>query len=496
MTIPPKYLFPMNVFFIASEASPLAKTGGLADVIGALPQALHAYKHKLTVIMPYYRQIIDATDVNITPIKKSISIWADGINRNCPIHQLHLAGVTFLLVEQDDLYNRKGLYGTTDSEYEDNFLRFVLFNRVALELAAQSSENVDILHCHDWQTGLIPLLLRSQYGHFPKLGQTKTVFTIHNLAYQGIFPAEWMRRMGIPTQHFHHDGFEFYGQINCMKAGIMMADAITTVSETYAKEILTPEYGCHLDGFLIRHQSKLSGIVNGIDINVWDPANDPLIPHTFSTKNIAGKKKCKLALQAFCGFPLSESTPLLTLISRLAEQKGIGLLLPNIEAWMNRGMQLVILGSGDPDIEKSLKKFATKYPDNLFFMSDFNEPLAHKIYAGGDIFLMPSLFEPCGLGQLIAMRYGNVPVVRSTGGLCDTVTDYNVSKKQATGVHFSNATAKALNDAVNETITLFQKPAVWSRIRNNALRRDSSWDRSSLLYARLYTDLIKPKNLG
>ncbi|MDX8398935.1 MAG: glycosyltransferase [Gallionellaceae bacterium] len=274
-----------------------------------------------------------------------------------------------------------------------------------------------------------------------------------------------------------------------MKAGIIMSDAITTVSETYAKEILSPEYGCGLNGYLSQFKNKLNGIVNGIDTNYWNPKEDSHIPATFYSGKIAGKAACKQALQIACGLSPSTKKPLLTLISRLAEQKGIDLILANIERWMQCGYQLAVLGSGDPEMEQAFASFAQTYPRQMYFSNDFNEPLAHKIYAGGDMFLMPSLFEPCGLGQLIAMRYGNIPIVRSTGGLCDTVIDYMASKAQATGLHFSDLTPQSLANAVDQATRLYQQPRIWARIRNKAMNRDSSWDNSAKLYAKLYSEL-------
>ncbi len=477
----------LNIVFMASEAAPLAKTGGLADVAGALPQALQHLKHHVTVMMPYYRKIIDKTGIHIEPTGESIEMWADGTQRYCPLHRAHVDGLTFILIEQDDLYNRDGIYGPSGGAYEDNLLRYVLFNRVALEVAARLPQ-VDIIHCHDWQTGMIPLLLKTQYQHYKNIAQAKTIFTIHNLAYQGIFPAAWISRLGIPTHHFHPESYEFHGQINCMKAGIHAADAITTVSPTYAKEILTSEYGCELEGFLQHHMDKLTGIVNGIDMTQWNPEHDKHLTAAYGTGNIAGKKKCKKALQISCGLDVSPKIPLLTLISRLAEQKGIDLLLHNIKTWLKRGYQLVILGSGDTHHECELTKLAKQYSKQMYFYCGFNEPLARQIYAGGDIFLMPSRFEPCGLGQLMAMRYGNVPVVRATGGLCDTVTAYG--KHHATGFHFIEATPQAFDVALEKAIAIYQKPRVWSRIRNNGLKRDSSWDASAATYENLYQQLL------
>ncbi|MES0372516.1 MAG: glycogen synthase GlgA [Mariprofundaceae bacterium] len=480
----------LNIVFIASEAAPLAKTGGLADVAGSLPHALKKLKHQVTVILPFYRKHLAKAGIKTRPMKTEIEMWADGVQHHCPLHKAKVDGLDFILVEQDELFARDELYGPPGGAYEDNLLRYVLFDRVALEAAAKLRKKVDIIHCHDWQTGMIPLLLKTQYQHYAKIAQAKTVYTIHNLAYQGNFPADWIHKLGIPSHHFHPGGFEFHDQINCMKAAIESSDSITTVSPSYAEEILTPEYGCELEGFLHDHATKLSGIVNGLNIDEWNPLTDSTIEANYGPGKIAGKKKCKQTLQKHCGFKVSAEIPLLTLISRLAEQKGIDLMIANIETWMKRGYQLAILGSGDPANEQILKKLAKKYPKQLYFFRGFNESLAREIYAGGDMFLMPSRFEPCGLGQLMAMRYGTVPVVRATGGLRDTVTDYNASKSKATGVHFSEATPEAFDVALEQAIALFKTPRTWSRIRSNALKRDSSWDASAQTYEQLYESLL------
>lgn len=446
--------------------------------------------HQVTVIMPFYRRHLAANNIQTKPLSTSIVMWADGIARHCPLHEATVDGLKFVLIEQDDLYDREGLYGPSGGAYEDNLLRYTLFDRVALEVIAEMAQAVDIIHCHDWQTGMIPLLKKTQYLHHPNLTNAKTVFTIHNLAYQGVFPLEWIHRLGLPSQYFHMDGYEFHNQVNCMKAGIESAHAITTVSPTYAQEIMTPEYGCQLEGFLLNHADRLSGIVNGLDIEDWNPLTDKAIASNFGAGKIAGKKACKLALQKQTGLTVDAKVPLLTLISRLAEQKGIDLMIANIESWLSRGYQLAILGSGDAHNEWTLSELADKHPTQMYFFKGFNEDLARQIYAAGDMFLMPSRFEPCGLGQLMAMRYGNVPVVRATGGLKDTVTDYNQDQKLGTGFHFEDATAEAFDVAVEQAIAAFNAPNQWSRIRTRALKRDSSWQASAEAYTALYQDLL------
>jgi len=479
----------LNIVLVASEAAPLAKTGGLADVTGSLPHALMRPGHKVTVMMPYYRQQADVSGVDIHPLGQTISILIDGRQRHAPLHEAMVDGLRFILVEQDDLYDRPALYGPPGGAYPDNLLRYIFFIRVALEAACLLERPVDIFHCHDWQTGFLPLLLHEQYQHQPRIAHARCVFTIHNMAYQGIFPSRWLHRLGLPAAFFHPGGFEFYGRINCMKAGILAADHITTVSQTYAREILTPEYGCRLDRFLAEHAHKLSGIINGLDAGHWNPATDTTIADNYWAGKVQGKHHCKLALQEELGFVQDTGIPLLTLISRLAEQKGVDLLIDGIPYWLQAGSQIAVLGSGEPAYEAVLRRLAKAAPGQMHFYSGFNEPLARHIYAGGDIFLMPSRFEPCGLGQLMAMRYGNIPVVRATGGLKDTVLDYTNSKSVATGFTFEQARPAAFRAAVNQAVETWRKPLVWRRIMGHAMRRDSSWDASAGLYGRLYASL-------
>ncbi len=478
----------MNIVFVASEAAPLAKTGGLADVVGSLPRALKRLGHEVTVVVPYYRKQVCASGVKIKLLEQSIPVRIDGVDRIAPLHEADANGLRFILVEQDDLYDRDGLYGPPAGAYSDNLLRYIFFNRVALEAACLLKSPVDIFHCHDWQTGFLPLLLKTQYHHQPRIADARCIFTIHNLAYQGVFPSLWLHRLGLPSESFHPGCYEFYGQINCMKAGIASCDRITTVSQTYAGEILTPEYGCHLEAFLSEHSDKLSGIVNGLDVESWDPASDMTIAVNYAPGEMQGKRRCKIALRKSLGLAAHANAPLLTVISRLVEQKGVDLLLDCVPDWLEKGYQLAILGSGDPVYEGMLKRLARARPEQMYFSSGFNEKLARQIYAGGDIFLMPSRFEPCGLGQLMAMRYGNVPVVRATGGLKDTVTDYATSKRTSTGFGFDKARPDVFRATVDNAVGTWRSPTVWRRITDRAMRRDSSWDASAASYAKMYAE--------
>jgi starch synthase len=478
-----------HIVFVASEVAPLAKTGGLADVAGSLPGALRRLGHAVTVITPLYRRHLDPALLKPGKPTWTISLWVGGTMRQVPLHKAEIGGQNFILVEQDDLFDRDGLYGPPGDAYADNLLRYALFTRAAIEAAALLDTPVDLFHCHDWQTALLPMLLKTQYQHHASIAGASTVFTIHNLAYQGIFPALHIAHVGLPPEHFHPEGYEFFGQINCMKAGIMMADRITTVSPSYAEEILTPEYGCHLEGFLTKHRRKLSGIVNGLDIDAWDPAADTDLPACFETGHMDGKATCKQDLQQAFGFSAEPRTPMLAMISRLAEQKGVDLLLPCIPTWVRQGYQMAFLGTGDLLYESALKKLAHDHPQQIHFFRGFDEELARRIYAGSDMFLMPSRFEPCGLSQLMAMRYGSVPVVRATGGLIDTVRDYDAGRRASTGFTFADAKAPSLAKAVSHAVGIYRRPAAWNPLRARAMRRDSSWDASARAYATLYGTL-------
>jgi len=481
----------MHIIFVASEAAPLAKTGGLADVVGSLPGEMIKMGHEVRVIMPYYRRQIDGRSIPIRHLA-DMRVWMDGAERLVPLHEAEINGLSFLLVEQDELYDRPHLYGPPGGEFPDNPLRFGLLCRATLAAAIDVIGPVDVFHCHDWQAGLLPLLLNEQYRHFPALAKTATVLTIHNLAYQGVFGADWIGRLGLPSHFFHPDGIEFHGYINCMKAGILAADGITTVSPHYAEEILTPEYGCQLEGFLASQAHKLSGIVNGLDTSQWDPITDKALAAPFQAGKMAGKAACKAILQQRLKLEADANAPLLAVISRLAEQKGVDLLTNNISGWMDAGHQLAVLGTGAPYFEKALHELADKYAGRFAFHAGFDESLARQIYAGSDMFLMPSRFEPCGLGQLIAMRYGSIPVVRATGGLYDTVADYGASPSAATGFSFESATPEALAACVASATDIFvNKKPTWKRLQGRAMRRDSSWHASATRYAELYEELAR-----
>lgn len=482
---------PLTIVFVASEAAPLVKTGGLGDVIGALPRALSNMGHRACVFLPYYRRIINGAGFHPQATGIDVSVWIDGSMRHVPVHLLKARGVEFFLFEQDDLFDRPELYGPPGGAYADNPLRYTLFCRAAIEALPRLYPDADIVHCHDWQTAILPLLLKHSYADRSEWRNVKSVYTIHNLAYQGIFDPAWLSRLGLPQEAFHPDGIEFFGMINFMKAGILAADALTTVSAGYAEEILTPEYGCRLDGFLRKHAHKLRGIVNGIDTEVWNPRTDPAIAVHYGPGDLAGKRACRAQLCEQLAIEADPDVPLLAAVSRLAEQKGIDFIINALPRWMEKGWPCVILGSGDPAYAHMLRSLSRKRPRLLYFHEGFDETLSHRIYAAADIFLMPSRFEPCGLGQLIAMRYGAIPVARATGGLKDTIVDYRISKTQGTGFLYRDPSDDAFFNTVEAAVSLYRsRPLAWRRMMGRGMRLDVSWQASARAYSELYRTLL------
>ncbi|MBF0282710.1 MAG: glycogen synthase GlgA [Zetaproteobacteria bacterium] len=482
----------LTIVFASSEATPIAKTGGLADIAGALPQALRKMGHELFIFMPFYKHHVEKSEIVTTQLQLKVEIFMDHQVFECPIHLAIIENVHYYLVEYNPYFDRDGLYGPPGGAYDDNISRFTLFNRATLETLRQLRIPVDIIHCHDWQTAMIPMMIDYQYQHVPTLAHAKTVYTIHNLAYQGVFGKEWITRLGLPEAPFHLEGYEFHHQINCMKAGIYSADAITTVSQTYAQEILTAEYGCELDGFLIEHRDKLLGIVNGLMIEEWNPETDTVIEAPYSAENLLGKSQCKRALQTLCGWKPNSDVPILTAITRLADQKGVDLILAAAIPLLERGCQMVIVGSGDPYLEHALHQLCHSHASQVYFYQGFNEDFARMAYAGGDIFLMPSRFEPCGLGQLMAMRYGTIPVARATGGLKDTIINHQFNPEQSTGFLFDHANVDDfLHSAHIAVTTWYAEKELWHRMTQRAMLRDSSWSASAQLYKQLYLDLVR-----
>lgn len=452
----------MRVAMIASEAVPFAKTGGLADVAGVLPVALERLGHEVCVILPKYKGIRARRAV----LGKKIPVW---------------------FIEHDGYFGRDHLYGGKDGDYADNLERFSFFAWRALEQVKEAQFRPDVIHVHDLQAALVPVYLATTYSHDPAVNQAMTVLTVHNLAYQGMFPKSEFPKLGLPWELFHMEALEYYDQVNLLKGGLVFARRLTTVSPTYAREIQTPEYGCGLDGVLRKRRQDLTGILNGIDVAAWDPATDKALAAPFSTRQPAKKAANKAALQAALGLPAAPTAPLIGMVTRLAAQKGLDLVAAAVEELAADGCQLAILGTGDRPFHEQFEALAKRHPKALGVRLSFDDRLARQIYAGSDLLLMPSRFEPCGLGQMIAMRYGTIPVVRKTGGLADTVVDAAADPARGNGFVFGPADPAACLAAVRRAVSVFKTPAAWAALQRRAMAVDWSWDRAAQAYVALYS---------
>ena len=484
----------MKILFIASEVTPFAKTGGLADVAGSLPQELSRIGHDVRIIMPYYKTVAKG-EFLIRKIRKSVDVPLGDTPQKGLLRRTLLSQVPVYLLENKEYFHRDYLYGGADRDYPDNPRRFAFFCRGVLELLKRMDYRPDVLHCHDWQTALIPLLLRYEYSNDSFFANMSVVFTIHNLAYQGIFPKSSLVQMGLDGSYFTIDRLEFYDNVNLLKGGILTADLINTVSETYCAEIMTPEQGCGLDGVLLSRREDLCGIINGIDYSEWDPSTDRDIFRKYSAASLAGKAANKTGLQKLLGLDEDADVPLIGMVSRMVDQKGfdlIGKLLPDFAAG---DLQLAVIGSGDHKYAGMFADIHAQGARNIAFHEGFDPSLARKIYAGSDIFLMPSHFEPCGLGQLIALRYGSVPVVRKTGGLTDTVVDEKLNGKEQTGFAFAEYTASALFETLLRALQAYRDKESWKRIMRCGMTRDFSWKNSALRYEELYRRGVQKKGL-
>ena len=473
----------VSILMVGSEALPFSKTGGLADVLGALPLALGKLGHRVTLVTPKYRGVKTSGKTRVIQVDGFGGASSDTHLIEQPLAE----NVTAVLVDRPDLYDRASLYGA-GGDYPDNPRRFGFLCRVALEYALQSGERFDILHAHDWQAGLAPVYLRTRYANEPRLRGLTAIFTIHNLAYQGNFPADWLAPLGLGPEMMSMDALEFWGQISLLKGGIVFSDSITTVSPTYAREIQTKEYGFGFDGVLGTRAADLHGILNGIDTDRWDPRSDPFLPEPYDEHTLEKKDAAKRALiDLLCpGTPFeSFARPLVGIVSRLVDQKGFDLIAELVPMLSTYG-SFAVLGTGDPRYEKLLSELASAYPDRFAVKIGFDESLAHLIEGAADIFLMPSRFEPCGLNQMYSMRYGTVPVVRATGGLADTVTDYNDAAGTGTGFRFRPYTTASLLEVMERAKMVFAKPSRWKALQVAGMQQDFSWDRSAREYVKLY----------
>lgn len=475
----------MKILFVASEVSPFAKTGGLADVTGSLPRALKKKGHDVRIIMPLY-QCVEEDDFTIRKVRKGVEITVNGEVRKGLLRQTSLDHIPVYLLENRDYFHRPELYGTPAGDYPDNSRRFGFFCRGVIELLKRMDFRPDVIHCHDWQTALIPVLLKYGHQEDPFYRKTALVYTIHNLAYQGVFEREALPDLGLDDSHFTIERLEFYNRINLMKGGILAADVVNTVSDTYCREIQTEEMGCGLEGVLRLRSHDLYGILNGIDYQEWNPATDPALFKKYTPSSLSGKAANKKGLQKALGLQQAADIPLLAMITRLSTQKGIDLLEKLLPRFAEERLQLVILGTGDEKYMTMLKDFKETGAGNISIHLAFDTALSRRIYAGSDMFLMPSHYEPCGLGQLIALRYGSVPVVRKTGGLADTVFDRRDGVRDPNGFTFDDYTPEAFLEAITRALDAYRDRKSWDKMVRIGMHSDYSWEHSAGEYEALY----------
>lgn len=480
----------MRVLFASSEIYPLAKTGGLADVSAALPKALAALDADIHLLLPGYPKALDVAEKKTTEIESADFMGAGPmrlISARTPD-----TGLPIWLVDCPSLFRRPGgpYQDQNGQDWPDNARRFALFNHVAAQLSRGqllADWHADIVHVNDWPTGLLPVILADNPGQRPA-----TIFTIHNLAYQGLFPADVYPQLGLAADAFNPDGMEFYGKISFLKAGIRYSDRLTTVSPTYAREILTADYGCGLEGLLQGRARDLVGILNGADYQIWDPGHDVHLPANFSLGNIAGKRACKVSLQQEFGFNTDPEVPLIVFVSRITDQKMADVVATALPAVAGEGAQCLLLGDGDRRLEEQFKEIARRNPGRIAFRQGYEEPLAHRFLAGGDILLHPARYEPCGLSQIYAMRYGTLPVVRSTGGLRDTVVDVteeSLNRGTGTGFVFQTANGDDMVRCVERALALYRQPLAWRKVVRQAMAQDFGWAKPAQCYLKLYQSL-------
>ena len=480
----------MKILLVAAEVSPFAKTGGLADVAGSLPKALRALGHDIRIILPAYQEINPKVQ-KFVPIGKTVKVKIGQLQHLGEILEGQSGDVPVYLIKCDELFDRPGIYGPPEGGgFPDNLQRFAFFCGAVLEAIKTIPFPVEVIHCNDWHTALIPGLLKTLYAQDPFFQSIRTLYTVHNLGYQGTFPLNDFESLGLDPWPSIAEAYEYYGEVNFMKGGVILADLINTVSPNYAKEIQTPEHGCGLDKILNLRRDQLFGILNGIDYQDWNPIIDPNLISPFSINSIDRKTKNKQALQRELGLEESSDIPLVGMVARLAEQKGCDLLGEALPCLLqDTNMQFVVLGTGEKRYEELIKQLIYKYPRQVAAEFNFNDPLAHRIYAGADIFLIPSQYEPSGLSQMISFRYGTIPVARATGGLVDTVIDYSSSEK-GNGFLFHEYSGEALAGAIRRALEVFVQPAKWKQLINRGMKLDFSWKNSALEYLALYYKII------
>ncbi len=477
---------PQRILLASSEVHPFSKTGGLADMVGALGKALAHAGHRVSIVTPLYRGIRErfpqmqrvdwVFDLPLGTNRVQAELWSIEL----------LPQLTVYFIHKPEYFDRPGLYNEHGVDYPDNAERFIFYSKCIAHLARYLPWKPEVVHVNDWQAGLVPALIRHQsltegWGTPPRI-----CLTIHNLAYQGLFPRSAYDLTNLPLSYFHPEGAEFYGFLNCLKAGIAYADVMTTVSPRYAREITTEEFGCGLDGILRKRQSRLVGILNGVDYEEWNTEANPCLKHPYSIRRLAGKRANKFALQHELCLPVRPDAPLFGTITRLTGQKGVDIELGALEEMLRTDMQFVLLGSGDAEYERAFQELARRFPGKVSVQLGYNQSLSHRIEAACDFYLMPSRFEPCGLNQMYSLRYGTIPIVRTTGGLDDTVIDFTENPAEANGIKFVDYSARALASAMRKALSLYDSPALLRLYRRNAMTRDFSWQRTVGAYVRAY----------
>src|SRR5712691_465287 len=472
----------MRILFVASEGLPFSKTGGLADVVEGLPKALVALGHEVGVVLPRYR----GTKVSAIVLPSLTIPMGNRLRFPAVADGTLVAGVRYYFVDDPEYFDRVQLYGEQGTDYPDNAERFAEFSRAAIEIA-KHIWRPDVIHCHDWQTALVPVLLRTLYADDLLVRGLPVVFTIHNLGYHGLFGKEVLDRAGIPVGVFHPTGIEFFGSVNFLKGGLVFSDYLTTVSRKYAQEIQTREYGYGLDGVVRGRADRLVGILNGVDYTLWSPERDKFIAAKYSTKDFSCKQICKQALLDLFELPAEHlAKPIIGIVSRFADQKGFDLIAERVHELMHEDLLLVVLGTGDRKYEELFRALAAAYPGRVGVKIAYDNATAHKIEAGADMFLMPSRYEPCGLNQMYSLKYGTVPIVRATGGLDDSIEPFDLEHGTGTGFKFSEYSGSAMLRCVRQALHLFADERIWRRIQLNGMAKDYSWKASAVEYAKVY----------
>jgi starch synthase len=474
----------MHIAFAASECVPFSKTGGLADVVGALPRALAALGHQVSVYVPRYRQTKLADPQTVV---SSITVPFDDKYRFCSVLTAGTtSGVRFYFVDYPPYFDREALYGTAAGDYSDNAERFALFSRAVLE-ASKVLGVPQVFHCHDWQSALVPVMLRTLYAEDPAFRDVATVFTIHNMGYQGLFPPDTLPLLMLPWDLLTISKMEFFGQVNFLKGALVFSDFVTTVSKKYSHEIQTTEYGFGLEGVLRNRAASVSGIVNGVDYDEWNPQTDKFIAARYSAQDLSGKERCKKdLLQTFGVTGADTNVPVIGIVSRFAAQKGFDLIAQIMDRLALEEMIVVALGTGDKLYEEMFQRLNKRFPNKVAAKVAFDNAIAHKIEAGADMFLMPSRYEPCGLNQIYSLKYGTVPIVRATGGLDDTIDPWDARSGKGTGFKFSDYTGEALLGTIKQALLDYQDQSSWQTLMRNGMSRDFSWGASAREYGKIY----------